>query len=272
MYLWWVFIHLIGVFGFLVAHGVSVAVLFRLRREQDPAKVNALLELSGTSTRVFYASLAILLVGGVVAATLGHWWSKPWIWVSIGILVLASVAMTTMATPFYRKVGLVARSRAAGSEAVSGDQFDQLLRSSRPTAVASIGILSLAGILGLMVFKPTFTFGGGGTEPTPTPTVSAGQAVIPVVARNVAFQPAALSAPAGNAFVISFDNEDAATEHNVAIYSDSSASKALFVGKRVTGPRVIAYHVPALPAGSYFFRCDVHPFMNGPFTVGGASP
>src|SRR6266568_5118009 len=30
-YRWWVFIHLAGVFGFLLAHGASVSALFRLR-------------------------------------------------------------------------------------------------------------------------------------------------------------------------------------------------------------------------------------------------
>ena len=51
MYEWWVLLHLVGVFVFLLSHGVSVGVLLRLRRERDPAKVAALLELSGTSIK-----------------------------------------------------------------------------------------------------------------------------------------------------------------------------------------------------------------------------
>ena len=67
--------------------------------------------------------------------------------------------------------------------------------------------------------------------------------------------------PAGKAFQLTFDNEDGAP-HNVAIYTDSSASQATFQGDIFSsGTRV--YDVPALTAGSYFFRCDVHPDMTG---------
>src|SRR6266540_1695791 len=114
LYRWWVFVHVAGVFGFLVAHGVSVMVTFRLRRERDPAKVNDLLQLSGSSIRAFYWSLGVLLVGGVVAGFEGHWWGKAWIWVAIALLVLTSLAMYGMARPFYRRVGVVARAVAGG--------------------------------------------------------------------------------------------------------------------------------------------------------------
>src|SRR5947209_1968551 len=50
----WVFIHLAGVFGFLLAHGVSVSVLFRLQKERNPERVNDLIALSGSSIRMFY--------------------------------------------------------------------------------------------------------------------------------------------------------------------------------------------------------------------------
>ena len=37
----------------------------------------------------------------------------------------------------------------------------------------------------------------------------------------------------------------------------------MFKGEIVTGPKVIVYDVPALPAGSYTFVCSVHPNMTG---------
>ena len=46
MYNWWVFLHIAGVFAFLTAHGVSVGVAFKLRRERDPQRILALNELS----------------------------------------------------------------------------------------------------------------------------------------------------------------------------------------------------------------------------------
>ena len=61
--------------------------------------------------------------------------------------------------------------------------------------------------------------------------------------------------------------------HNVAIYTNSSASTALFRGQFVQGPGTATYHVGALAPGTYFFRCDVHPTkMTGTFIVAAATP
>ena len=76
-----------------------------------------------------------------------------------------------------------------------------------------------------------------------------------------------LSAPADEPFQIAFDNQEGAP-HNVAIYRDSSAAEKLFGEDPFSGPAVVVYDVPALAAGTYFFRCDVHPDMSGELTAG----
>jgi plastocyanin len=75
------------------------------------------------------------------------------------------------------------------------------------------------------------------------------------MAQNVAFGTDCLAAPAGKAFTITFMNHDA------------GATQELFKGALVSGPATINYKVGALPAGTYFFRCDVHPQMKGTFVV-----
>ena len=49
----------------------------------------------------------------------------------------------------------------------------------------------------------------------------------------------------------------------MAVYTDSSASTKVSVGEIFSGPGQKTQSVPALAAGSYFFRCDVHPDMQG---------
>jgi plastocyanin len=261
MYRFWVFVHILGVFGFLVSHGVSIGVAFQLRKERDPRRIVGLLELSAASVRGFYAALVVLLLGGVVAGFLGHWWSRAWIWAAIGLLILVSVAMWGLASPYYRRVGLVARAMADGSTAVSEEQLGGILRSGRPLTVAGIGFAGLLAILYLMMFKPSLGISTG-TEPATT------AADVTVAASNLAFDADTLRAPAGRAFTILFENEEA-VPHNVSIYAEPDGNETLFKGEIITGPGSITYEVGALEDGTYVFVCDVHPAqMTGTFEVG----
>ncbi len=76
MHNWWVFLHIAGVFGFLMAHGVSAYVTLRLPRERDPARVSQLLELSASSVGFMWNSIGVLLLGEIAAAFTGHFWAR----------------------------------------------------------------------------------------------------------------------------------------------------------------------------------------------------
>jgi len=76
-------------------------------------------------------------------------------------------------------------------------------------------------------------------------------------------------AAADTAATIAFDNLDAGVQHNVSIYEDETLASPLFQGELITGPAKTEYQIPPLPAGEYYFVCDVHPNMNGVVIVGG---
>jgi formate hydrogenlyase subunit 3/multisubunit Na+/H+ antiporter MnhD subunit len=162
MYQFWVFVHLAGVFGFLLAHGVSAAVALSLRGERDPQKVRALLELSSWTLGAFYTSTLVLLAGGITAGFLGHWWGDGWIWAALGVLVLMMGAMYGLASTYYRRVrqaaGLPASGRAPrpaqAEPQVQTMELEALLGSSRPMVIVWVGVAGLLLILWLMVFKP----------------------------------------------------------------------------------------------------------------------
>lgn len=91
---------------------------------------------------------------------------------------------------------------------------------------------------------------------------------VTVSAEGISFDESCLAAPAGQSFTIEFTNNDAGIQHNVAIYTDESATESLFIGDIFQGVDTMTYEVQALDAGTYFFRCDVHPGqMTGTFVA-----
>ena len=77
-----------------------------------------------------------------------------------------------------------------------------------------------------------------------------------------------LAAPVDQAFSIEFRNDDNSPHgaHNITIISQDS--EIVFSGKGIPpGGSSIVYEVQPLPVGTYKFRCDTHPFMNGTFIV-----
>jgi plastocyanin len=109
-----------------------------------------------------------------------------------------------------------------------------------------------------------------GSGPAPTAPVASDSAAaagptLHISAQNIEFDTRDLEAPAGQAFVLAFDNNDAGIPHNVEIKDANGTS--MFRGQIITGPAKASYQVPALPAGTYMFLCDVHPTMTGTLTV-----
>jgi hypothetical protein len=114
------------------------------------------------------------------------------------------------------------------------------------------------------------------TGPPPSPVGPCNSGVVlnlvaPSGASGTGFQQTKLSAPANKCFTIKFVNQDAGVPHNVALYTDSSATTALAPpGAIITGPANETVVVPPLKPGSYFYRCDVHPtVMTGTLVVKG---
>ena len=109
----------------------------------------------------------------------------------------------------------------------------------------------------------------GSTQPaSPPPATGTAAAPIDLTARGIAFDKKELSFPATTQVTINFRNEDAATQHNWALYKDSTAAQAFFNGPLVTGPAEEKYVLTSPGPGTYFYRCDVHPAqMNGTATV-----
>ena len=161
MLLWIKLLHILGAFAFATAHGASVAIALRLPHEKGLERMRALLDLSGAFFGVGYAALGIMLLAGIAGAFVGHYWSRGWIWLSLGLLlavaVYMSLAVTTYCHRVRKAVGLpydAKWKRQPAVEPASGTDIAALLAEGRPVLLALVGGIGLAVVLGLMVFKP----------------------------------------------------------------------------------------------------------------------
>jgi hypothetical protein len=148
MYPWIVYLHVLGGFVLMLAHGSAVAMALALRRERRLERIRALLDLSRSTEGALYGSLLLLLIAGVAAGFAGSWWGSGWIWLSLGLLILLVAQMFSMGTRYY------ARVRQAAGEPVSEAEMDRLLGAAPAIPLAASGLVILAAILWLMMFKP----------------------------------------------------------------------------------------------------------------------
>ena len=165
MYTGIVFLHIAGVFAFLLADGTSASVALQLRRLSD-APVNAearerlcaLLDLSLGSAGLLYISLCLLLVTGIAGGFAGHWWGRGWIWAALGVLVVTTALMYARGVTYFEQVrlalGLPGRSPQTPPAPKSPEEIAALLKSPLPVEITAIGSLGLLVLLWLMVFKP----------------------------------------------------------------------------------------------------------------------
>jgi plastocyanin len=89
-------------------------------------------------------------------------------------------------------------------------------------------------------------------------------------AATAGFQETTADGPANAAFKIVFDNQDNQAPHNLAIFQPDGTTKVAVQGDTAffTGPGQRTYDVPALPAGAYPYKCEVHPTtMMGTLTL-----
>jgi cytochrome c oxidase subunit 2 len=92
---------------------------------------------------------------------------------------------------------------------------------------------------------------------------------ISLVAKTISWDKTCLAVAVGLPFQITIDNQDKGIDHDFAIYDTPKLKHRLYLSSKVTGPGTKTFTGPALPAGKYYFQCDIHgPAMSGTFVVG----
>ncbi len=152
---------MIGVFLFLLAHGVSAAVMLRLRGERDPAAVRTLLDLSRRSMATMGVGFVIWFFGGILAGFSGNYWTtgRYWIWASLLIALAIVIVMTPFGRMYLNRVrtavGVDPQTGLVDPRATfDGAALDRAIDSGRPLLVATLGFGGIVVLAGMMIFKP----------------------------------------------------------------------------------------------------------------------
>lgn len=136
--------------------------------------------------------------------------------------------------------------------------------------------LRRGALLGLATASLVLAACGGGDEsPSSAPsddstaggTVSVVDGAVGVSAADLAFDASVIQAPAGEAFTVSFTNNEG-VPHNFSVYTEEGGD-AIAPGDIINEGQTAEVEVQALEPGEYYFVCDLHPQMNGTLVVEG---
>jgi uncharacterized membrane protein len=154
VYQWLVALHLLGLVVFVMCHGVSMFVAFRVRREPNRDVIAALLGLSSRANQVMYVGLIALIVGGLGAGWNAGLLTASWVVASYVVLIVTFVIMSAVGSGFYYPL----RDGLAGTEKTARLDDEALTRtlstSRRPEVLAAVGMTALVILVWLMVLKP----------------------------------------------------------------------------------------------------------------------
>lgn len=155
-YTFWKYIHIVGVLGFIASHGTSASLTFVLRKERDPARIRAVLDLSRSGRTMMYASLVVLVTAGVATALIaGYSLTSGWILASVVTLLILLFGAFPLAVPYYMRIRRAVGSGPGGENAqpLPAEEFDALLRSRRAIVIFLVETIGVLMIVWWMVTK-----------------------------------------------------------------------------------------------------------------------
>ena len=128
--------------------------------------------------------------------------------------------------------------------------------------------LSVIFLLGLALVACSGGSTGSSDDTTGGGTIAVTDGVAELSAADTTFDASTITAPAGEAFTISFANNDS-LPHNVTVYASEGGDQIGETGATINEGETTELAVEALEPGTYYFQCDIHPEMNGSIVVEG---
>lgn len=158
---WLKYLHILSALTFFLAHGASVAMAFKIRKETDFARMRAMLDLSASTIGVLFVSFIVMGLTGLITPFILNLWDRAWLWTAIGLMVIVAVQMGVMNERRYKHlrklVGMpymVGRNQLPAEEPASQSEVEAHLKKLRVEELVTVGYVIPMIVLWLMVFKP----------------------------------------------------------------------------------------------------------------------
>jgi len=158
---WLIFPHVPSALTFYMAHGTSVAMAFKVRKETDFTRTSAMLDLSWSTMILMSVSFLIMGLTGIILPFMIHIWNKVWIWASIVLMLFVFIYMAMFNETTYKQLRrLVGLPYMKGSKQLpaeppsSPQEVAALLKKTGVAGLVVVGYVIPAIVLWLMIFKP----------------------------------------------------------------------------------------------------------------------
>lgn len=159
MYRLLLFVHVLSILLYFLLHGAVAGVTFVLKRQEDPQGAEALERILDAVYPGTYVAVGVTIVSGIVLGFMGRWWQTGWMWTSLVLMALIWVVMILLGSPYISRQFQRVYEPGASSGSDPGTPTRQQrspgwLEENMPLALTVIGVVGMAAILWLMMFKP----------------------------------------------------------------------------------------------------------------------
>lgn len=156
-----VFLHVVSALGFVMAHGVSAMMLFKVSRERKYENLCNYLDISSAAMKPAMMALHGVELTGITLTLWAGWWHMAWIWVALALFVAVGFVMGKFAAGYMgrvrRAMGMVSPrdlKKGVRPMPVPYEKLMEVVATGRPKLVATAGLSGIAMIVALMVLKP----------------------------------------------------------------------------------------------------------------------
>jgi hypothetical protein len=158
---WLIFLHLLSIITFFLAHGTSAMMTFQIRKERNFDRIRAMLDLSWSTMVLMGVSFLVMGLAGIILPFLIHIWNKGYIWASIVLMLFVFIYMALFNETRYKQLRrLVGLPYMRGNKELpaeppsSPEEVAALLKKTSITPLVIVGYVIPVFVLWLMVFKP----------------------------------------------------------------------------------------------------------------------